>query len=51
MPTATTMSINGAPVLTLGAAIVAERSGIDRSEVCRLGPPACSLASNASSLE
>lgn len=37
MPTKTTVSINRAPVLTLWAAVVAERLGFDRSEALSLG--------------
>jgi hypothetical protein len=37
MPTRTTISVNRAPVLTLWAAVVAERLGFDRDEALTLG--------------
>src|SRR3954467_9080207 len=37
MATVTTISITRAPVLTLGAAVVAERLGFDRDEALSLG--------------
>jgi hypothetical protein len=45
--TADTIRINRAPVLTLWAAVVAERLGFDRDTVLTLGPVVAGLGAHA----